>query len=73
MEENAFWRVSRFEGTGAEAGEGGSEEHSGGLSRKPAKVRGFVQIVKRGRGEEGAKEMMLNCMALELLHKIIVF
>lgn len=26
---NAFWWVSRFEGTGAEAWKGGSEEHSG--------------------------------------------
>lgn len=41
---NAFWWVSRFEGTGAEAWKGGSEEHSGRLSRKTAKVRGWREV-----------------------------
>lgn len=55
-EENAFWWVSRFEGTGVKAWEGGSEEHSGGLSRKTAKVRGFVWRVV------GMKTVCAGCL-----------
>lgn len=39
---NAFW-FGRFEKSGAQTWEGGGEEHCGGLFRKTAEVRGFVQ------------------------------
>lgn len=41
-EKNAFWGVDRFEGAGVKAWEGGGDDHRGWLSRKTAKVSGFV-------------------------------